>query len=35
MAYREIWHEIHINAAPSEVYQAINRREKAGALVDH
>jgi uncharacterized protein YndB with AHSA1/START domain len=28
MTYREIWHEIHINAAPSEVYQAITEVKK-------
>jgi Bacterial regulatory protein, Fis family len=28
MPYREIWHEIHINAAPSEVYQAITDVKK-------
>ena len=28
MKYREIWHEIHINAAPHEVYQAVAEASK-------
>ena len=28
MAYREIWHEIHINASPSKVYEAVTDLKK-------
>jgi len=28
MAYREIWHEIHINASPREVYDAVTDVKK-------
>ena len=28
MKYREIWHEIHINASPGEVYQALTDVKK-------
>jgi len=28
MTYREIWHEIHINAAPKEVYHAVTDVKK-------